>query len=501
MLLVLASVLWWTSAFGAGFRQPEGLFAEERYWEKIHAQQQEKREIEKQEHHKKREQAKASVASLVQAGAVAQSELNAVILGPPPPPRFKLNSEYLRFGWIFLLMTVLFTHNLARHRREAEIRALAGRYLSDGTEAALFEMPAFFESSGENPGRDSVLADDQSEAQDQVVKAEDPLAWFFAAVPEWLAEIRQLLPELGKTGEEAERQQTFLKLHDLVCALKTRANCWTLRPVWQLTSALELLLKRLADKYKEVTPSTIRTVASAVDLLAKLCAPGVRPDLIIHPPISVLAVDDDALCRRAVLFALQKAEMTPDVAENGELAVTMAAEKYYDVIFMDINMPGIDGLEACAQIRAGEKNRTTPVVFVTQQSDFQTRAKSTLVGGTDLMAKPFLMFEITVKALAFSMRKRLELAESLRREVASLSGGCQLKAVAVLPSQPGIGPVPAEGPAAPVSSGAPVEQPAPIVVPAVVALPRFDSVTAERRTRKTAKRFKHQEAKRRVFVS
>src|SRR6185503_18255293 len=142
-----------------------------------------------------------------------------------------------------------------------------------------------------------------------------------------------------------------------------------------------------------------------------------RPDLIIQPPISVLAVDDDPLCLRAVVFALQKAEMTPDIAADGEKAVALAAEKSYDVIFMDIQMPGIDGLTAAGKIREIEKNQTTPVVFVTVQSDFHTRAKSSLMGGTDLLAKPYLMFEITLKALMLAMRKRLQLAASCKREV------------------------------------------------------------------------------------
>src|SRR5438045_1807412 len=126
------------------------------------------------------------------------------------------------------------------------------------------------------------------------------------------------------------------------------------------------------------------------------------------------------------MFALQKAEMTPDTAVTGEKAVLLATEKSYDVVFMDIKMPGLDGLRACEQIHELKKNENTPVVFVTALSDFRTRAESTLVGGSDLMIKPFLMFEITVKDLIFTMRKRLGLAASLKREVASLPGSRQL---------------------------------------------------------------------------
>ena len=160
--------------------------------------------------------------------------------------------------------------------------------------------------------------------------------------------------------------------------------------------------------------------------------------MIINPPISVLAVDDDPLCLRALKFALEKAELTPDLAEDGEKAVALAANKAYDVVFMDIQMPGIDGLEACAQIHKLKRNEETPVVFVTVRSDFQTRAQSALKGGADLMAKPFLMFEIMVKALTLTMRKRLHLAASCDRAV-------DLFAAAARPARPTVQPQP--GPA------------------------------------------------------
>ena len=399
------------------------------------------------------------------------------------------------------MVAILTACTLVRHKREAEIRLLTGAYLSDGIEAARFKMPALFESPFPNSEQDDA-SDDVEEKSDRfgdITVMDGPLAQFFKDAPERLAEMRKYLPELGRAAAEAERRQTLLKLHEMVCALKNQANCWDLRPVWQLTSALELLVKRLADKCKEATPSTIRTVASAVDLLGELCVPDVRPDLIISPPISVLTVDDDPLCSRAVVFALHKAEMNPDVAETGEQAVALAAEKFYDVIFMDIQMPGIDGMEACTQIHKGEKNKTTPVVFVTVRSDFHTRAQSSLAGGTDLLAKPFLMFEITVKALMFSMRKRLELAESLRREVAGLKGVSALEGIAMISPPPAM-PKVAVPTAEPAAANVPAEKLDQDIPKITVKGSCEDAVTIDRRRRKTARRFKHDEQKKRKVL-
>jgi PleD family two-component response regulator len=70
-------------------------------------------------------------------------------------------------------------------------------------------------------------------------------------------------------------------------------------------------------------------------------------------------------------------------------------------------MPGIEGFELCSKIHETVLNRKTPVVFVTHHNDFQARSKSALTGAQDLIAKPFLTFEITVKALTLVLRERL----------------------------------------------------------------------------------------------
>ena len=71
-------------------------------------------------------------------------------------------------------------------------------------------------------------------------------------------------------------------------------------------------------------------------------------------------------------------------------------------------MPGMDGYELCSKIKELPQNKSTPIVFVTCHNDYESHAKSCLAGGTDLLGKPFLTFEITVKALTLALRTRLE---------------------------------------------------------------------------------------------
>jgi CheY-like chemotaxis protein len=231
---------------------------------------------------------------------------------------------------------------------------------------------------------------------------------FFANTPRLIKELQRLLQEIGRSPSDGARRKLLADLHREVRTLKGEADRSELLPVWQLASALEGLLKQLIDRAGNITLSTLRTVNGGVDLLEDLCAPGLKADLLTNPPIRLLAVDDNLISRKALSLALKKALNPPDLAENGEAALALATEHAYDVIFLDVQMPGMDGFEVCTRIHETVPNSTTPVVFVTCLSDFEARAQSTLSGGSDLISKPFLTFEVTVKAITLALRGRLQ---------------------------------------------------------------------------------------------
>ena len=238
-----------------------------------------------------------------------------------------------------------------------------------------------------------------------------PLEEFFTSWPRVLADLRKQLQQAVQAAENGSRRRF---LHDLgreLRRLKGETGLPELLPVWQMVCALEGLIRQLADKVNEVTPSTLRTVSGAVDLLAELCQPGLDAQLLTRRPVRLLAVDDDPICRHAIAFALKRALHAPDLASDGEAGLALAQEQAYDVIFLDVEMPGLDGFEVCTQIHQTALNRATPVVFVTGQSDFEARVQSTLSGGCDLIAKPFLTFELAVKALTLTMQNRLRQSE------------------------------------------------------------------------------------------
>jgi CheY-like chemotaxis protein len=229
---------------------------------------------------------------------------------------------------------------------------------------------------------------------------------FIKSKGETLSAIRKLLQDFTKAADEKARLPHLLELYRKVHALTGSAGIAGFSNIAQMTAALEVLLKELHEKPKNINASTLRTTAHSIDFLGELFRAN-EPDTAQVPPANILVVDDEILSRRAITYALEKANLKSVNLEDPLLALKMGTESHFDLIFLDVQMPGMDGFELCQKIRSISMNRTTPIIFVTSLTDFKSRAKSSLSGGTDLIAKPFMFIELTVKALTHVLRGRV----------------------------------------------------------------------------------------------
>ena len=93
--------------------------------------------------------------------------------------------------------------------------------------------------------------------------------------------------------------------------------------------------------------------------------------------------------------------------EDPSVALNLLAGSPFDLVVLDVDMPGLSGFDLCTRLRAFPAHAKTPVVFVTGLTDFESRARSTLSGGNDFIAKPFLFMELAVKALTHVLRGQL----------------------------------------------------------------------------------------------
>jgi DNA-binding response OmpR family regulator len=230
---------------------------------------------------------------------------------------------------------------------------------------------------------------------------------FHTWAPGQVSTLQKLMSTFQKAKTPMDQHEKLVEACDKVAELKNRAGLPELRPAWQLAITLEGLLKQLSRRVNTVTPSNLRTIGSALGLMTDLCAPGVRADLESNPPIRLLVVDDDPVSGSALSAAARKALDKPDQAQDGESALVLVNKERYDLITLDVMMPNMDGFELCEKIRETALNRLTPVLFVTSLSDFESRTRLLAVGGNEVMVKPFMAFEITVKALTLVLRARL----------------------------------------------------------------------------------------------
>ncbi len=99
-----------------------------------------------------------------------------------------------------------------------------------------------------------------------------------------------------------------------------------------------------------------------------------------------LIVEDNRVNAKVLQTLLAKLGVSADVAENGLIALNVTDHNHYDLIFMDLQMPKMDGFAATESMRS--KGITTPVIAVTANSDYKSRKRCTEVGMNDFLAKP-----------------------------------------------------------------------------------------------------------------
>lgn len=230
---------------------------------------------------------------------------------------------------------------------------------------------------------------------------------FVQSLPATLATLRGFVQALAKSDGEAASLKQIHELYRRIHALTGNAAIAGYVHIAQMADALEALLKELYEKPKNLNPSTLRTVATAVDFLGFLFEHGIKPEKQEVPPPNILVVDDEAISRRAVTYALEKAKLKSVNVEDPNAALDLLVKGRYDLVFLDVDMPGMNGFELCTKLRAMPGYKKTPVVFVTSLNDFESRASSTMSGGNDFIGKPFLFVELAVKALVYVLRGKL----------------------------------------------------------------------------------------------
>lgn len=126
----------------------------------------------------------------------------------------------------------------------------------------------------------------------------------------------------------------------------------------------------------------------------------------------ILIVDDEPRLARHVSSALTEAGHDPVSVHDGEAALRAAVKEAFDLIVLDVGLPGIDGFEVLKQMRA--QHIVARVLMLTARGELNDRLKGLKLGADDYLPKPFAMQELIARVRALSRRYAEEPALMLR---------------------------------------------------------------------------------------
>jgi two-component system copper resistance phosphate regulon response regulator CusR len=125
----------------------------------------------------------------------------------------------------------------------------------------------------------------------------------------------------------------------------------------------------------------------------------------------LLIIEDDVKTASFLRKGLMENGFTVDVANHGDEGLNLALTKEYDLIVLDVMLPGVDGWQIIKKIR--EARKETPVIFLTARDAVQDRIKGLESGADDYLVKPFAFTELLARIRIILRRGPLRSAEVL----------------------------------------------------------------------------------------
>lgn len=119
--------------------------------------------------------------------------------------------------------------------------------------------------------------------------------------------------------------------------------------------------------------------------------------------INVLLVEDDIDLAATVVDYLEMEGISCDHAANGVQGLSLIEANSYQVILLDINLPRLDGISVCQQVR--QNSNDTPILMLTARDSLSDKVAGFDAGTDDYLVKPFEIEELLVRIIALSKRR------------------------------------------------------------------------------------------------
>lgn len=133
----------------------------------------------------------------------------------------------------------------------------------------------------------------------------------------------------------------------------------------------------------------------------------------------ILVVDDEKSIVKGIKFSLEQDDMKVEVAYDGETALELAKANHYDMILLDIMLPGFSGLEVCQMIR---EFSDVPIIMLTAKGDDIDKILGLEYGADDYITKPFNILEVKARIKAIFRRNNRNVPEQENQKVIETKG-------------------------------------------------------------------------------
>ena len=154
--------------------------------------------------------------------------------------------------------------------------------------------------------------------------------------------------------------------------------------ITHVMKALESAIK-LVNKKQEEKHSIQSSVSSSTTHNEKIVFEPSEPEKSM---LYALVIDDSSAIRKQLELELRVSKVAADFAESGEQALEKVKQRQFDLIFLDIMMPGIDGYETCKLIRANAEYKKTPIIMLSGKTSPLDEVQGIIAGATTYLTKP-----------------------------------------------------------------------------------------------------------------
>jgi DNA-binding response OmpR family regulator len=118
----------------------------------------------------------------------------------------------------------------------------------------------------------------------------------------------------------------------------------------------------------------------------------------------ILIVEDDKNISKLIRYNLEKSDYDCTVTRNGEDAVDILQKQRFDIMILDLMLPGIDGFEVCRRVRGSSATKSMPVIMLTAKAEEVDKIVGLELGADDYIVKPFSPRELVLRIKAILKR-------------------------------------------------------------------------------------------------